>query len=321
MELPKIHSISKKLLIALLGGFLLVFLLFHMCANLCILRNDNGTWYSDFCHFMGTNYIIKIFEIVLLGVLGLHILLTLILNLSNFKSRPVRYHHASKSKTSKASKYMVITGLLMILCICAHFYDFFAVKLGLQNQVSQYMVKVEDLHAEKALQLTNAAAQYGLSPEEYVNLFKEQSAQMSTTLTPEQQEQLEQELNGIDQCLTMAQFLVKASDRVSEDGVWIKKITYEEKQCLKSCDANIHVEPDFYNMARKLFHIPYICILYLIFFAIVGFHLTHAFQSAFQTFGLNNYKYQRIIEICGIIYTWVICCGFASVPIIVLLFL
>ena len=72
MNLPKIHSISKKILVALLGAFLSIFLLFHASANLCILRNDGGKWYNDFCDFMGTNYVVKAFEIVLFGALLLH---------------------------------------------------------------------------------------------------------------------------------------------------------------------------------------------------------------------------------------------------------
>ena len=77
MNLPKIHSISKKMLVALLGAFLSIFLLFHASANLCILRNDGGEWYNAFCDFMGTNYVVKVFEIILLGALLLHIVLTL----------------------------------------------------------------------------------------------------------------------------------------------------------------------------------------------------------------------------------------------------
>ena len=44
MDLPKIHSITKKIFVALVGGFLLMFLLFHMTANLFILRHDDGQW-------------------------------------------------------------------------------------------------------------------------------------------------------------------------------------------------------------------------------------------------------------------------------------
>ena len=114
MNLPKIHSITKKILVALVGSFLLVFLLFHMTANLFILRHDEGAWYSAFCHFMGTNWVVKIFEIVLLGVIALHILLTLWLAVTNRLARPVRHHEASKSKTHSTSKLMVWTGILIL---------------------------------------------------------------------------------------------------------------------------------------------------------------------------------------------------------------
>ena len=130
MELPKIHSITKKLLVALVGAFLLLFLLFHMTANLFILRHDDGAWYSAFCHFMGTNWVVKIFEIVLLGVIALHILLTLWLAVTNRQARPVRYHEASRSKTHGGSKLMVWTGILIFVCIGIHFYDFYFVKIG-----------------------------------------------------------------------------------------------------------------------------------------------------------------------------------------------
>ena len=130
MNLPKIHSISKKILVALLGAFLSVFLLFHASANLCILRNDGGAWYNAFCDFMGTNYIIKAFEIVLLGTFFLHIALTLWLAFTNKLARPKGYHKPQRSKTHVGSKLQVWTGILIIACLLLHFMDFYFVKLG-----------------------------------------------------------------------------------------------------------------------------------------------------------------------------------------------
>ncbi|MBQ1408325.1 MAG: succinate dehydrogenase, partial [Bacteroidales bacterium] len=75
----KLSSITKKLLLALFGTFLLVFLLFHMCANLFILAKDGGDAYSAFCHFMGTNIFVRAAEIVLLVTFLLHIVLSLVL--------------------------------------------------------------------------------------------------------------------------------------------------------------------------------------------------------------------------------------------------
>ena len=78
-------------------------------------------------------------------------------------------------------------------------------------------------------------------------------------------------------------------------------------------------EPDFYYQARQKFHSLYLVVMYLLFFVVVFFHLRHAFPSAFQTLGLNNYKYNCAIEVLGKIYTWLVCLMFAIVPILVYL--
>lgn len=266
-RLIKITSVSKKILVAVVGGFLLIFLLFHMAANLCILRNDMGVWYADFCHFMGTNYIVKVMEIVLLGSFGIHICLTVALWICNRKSRPVRYRQPSQSKTSRGSKIMIVSGALMIVCLILHFMDFFMVKLGVENDFSQYMVNIEDL------------------TEESVNVIKDE-----------------------------AKYAIASG--YFKDGTRVRGLNSAGKAVLKS--YGIKAEPDFYYMAREIFSDPYISIMYLLFFAVVGFHCRHAFASAFQTLGLSNYKYSRLIEIVGIVYTWIICLGFSIVPIGVL---
>ena len=131
MNLPKIHSISKKIVVALLGAFLSIFLLFHAAANLLILRNDGGAWYNAFCDFMGTNYVVKVFEIILLGAFLLHIALTLWLAITNKRARPMGYHKPQRSKTHTGSKLQVWTGILIIACLLLHFMDFYFVKIGL----------------------------------------------------------------------------------------------------------------------------------------------------------------------------------------------
>lgn len=130
MNLPKIHSISKKILVALLGAFLSIFLLFHASANLCILRHDGGAWYNAFCDFMKGNYVIKVLEIGLLASLLLHIVLALWLAITNKMARPKGYHKPQRSKTHTGSKLQVWTGILLLAGLIAHFMDFYFVKLG-----------------------------------------------------------------------------------------------------------------------------------------------------------------------------------------------
>ncbi|HPS63092.1 MAG TPA: succinate dehydrogenase, partial [Bacteroidales bacterium] len=85
----RFSSITKKIWMACLGLFLMMFLLVHLGINLCLLRDDGGKWFSAAAHFMGTNYIVKVFEVVLFGGFILHILLGIILQMQNWLARPV----------------------------------------------------------------------------------------------------------------------------------------------------------------------------------------------------------------------------------------
>lgn len=317
MNLPKIHSITKKILVALVGGFLLVFLLFHMTANLFVLRHDDGAWYSAFCHFMGTNWIVKIFEIILLGVFALHILLTLWLQLTNRLARPVRYHEAQKSKTHTSSKLMMWTGILIFAFLMMHFCQFYFVKIGWVK--GEYMVETEKLQSDEIMGLVQYSSQMGMTPEEFIDAMESESAMYADENGDS--EEVEEYLAGMRDKLGVINIVKRASDEgnISADGKWIRHLTYDERQTLKKVLPESKPEPDFYFMVRELFHNPLMVLLYLITFVVLFLHMRHAFPSAFQTLGLNNYKYNNIIEWCGRIYAWVVCLGFAVVPILVYL--
>ena len=300
---------------ALIGGFLLVFLLFHMTANLFILRHDDGAWYSAFCHFMGTNWLVKIMEICLLGFIALHILLTLWLALTNRLARPVRYHHAQRSKTHTTSKLMVWTGVLIFACLVLHFTDFYFAKLGWVK--GEYMVKVEKMQDEEMMQMMQFAQQMQVTPEELVDQIEEQATMYGESDDAETAEYIANMRAKLD----VLDILERAynEDNFSSDHKWIRHLSYEDRQTLRRVMPESDPEPDFYYMAREKFSSLYIMVMYLIFFIIVFFHMRHAFPSAFQTLGLNNYKYNNIIEVLGRIYTWIVCLGFAIVPILVYL--
>ena len=317
MELPKIHSVTKKLLVALLGGFLLLFLLFHATANLFILRHDEGAWYSAFCHFMGTNWIVKAFEIVLLGVIVLHILLTLWLALTNRLARPTRYHQAQKSKTHSTSKLMVWSGILIFVCLIIHFCDFYFVKLGWVK--GEYMVKTEKLQSQEIMGLVQYSQQMGMTPEEMIDELEAQSAMYADENGDN--DEVAQYISNMRDQLGVINIVQRASEEgnITGDGQWIRHLTYDERQTLKRVLPESDSEPDFYYMAREKFSHWHIVLGYLIFFFVIFMHLRHAFPSAFQTLGLNNYKYNNIIEVLGKLYTWLVVLMFAAVPILVYL--
>jgi succinate dehydrogenase / fumarate reductase cytochrome b subunit len=55
--------------------------------------------------------------------------------------------------------------------------------------------------------------------------------------------------------------------------------------------------------------------LYLLAMVILGAHLNHGFQSAFQTLGLSNHKYLKAWKKAGTIFALIMMIGFASFPI------
>ena len=77
---------------------------------------------------------------------------------------------------------------------------------------------------------------------------------------------------------------------------------------------------DFYTIAHNLFKIPSYNYIYLVCFLLLGFHLYHAFYSAFQTLGLNHRIWTPIVKAVALIYAIVLPAGFAFISISLLLF-
>jgi succinate dehydrogenase / fumarate reductase, cytochrome b subunit len=70
-----------------------------------------------------------------------------------------------------------------------------------------------------------------------------------------------------------------------------------------------------FDLVRESFANPVYGAFYLVAMFLLGFHLRHGFQSAFQTFGLRNRKYTPLIDLVGIFFWLVIPAGFASIPV------
>jgi succinate dehydrogenase / fumarate reductase cytochrome b subunit len=77
---------------------------------------------------------------------------------------------------------------------------------------------------------------------------------------------------------------------------------------------------NFYSVAHSLFKIPAYDFIYLVCFTLLGFHLFHAFYSAFQTLGLNHRIWTPIVKVVALIYAIIIPAGFAFISITLWLF-
>jgi succinate dehydrogenase / fumarate reductase cytochrome b subunit len=73
--------------------------------------------------------------------------------------------------------------------------------------------------------------------------------------------------------------------------------------------------PSSYRMVVGVFSNPYYVVFYVVAIILLGFHLRHGFQSAFQTFGIKHARYAWLIELVGAIFWLVIPLAFVSIPI------
>lgn len=212
-----LSSITKKVIMSLAGLFLIVFLLIHLGINIFLLPivEGNREVFLAAAEFMSTFWPMKIMEIALFGGFILHALYGVIVQLQNWKSRGDQpYKVASKTEASFSSKTMIWTGILVLLFIAMHLYQFYFVKLG-----------------------------------------------------------------------------------------WVEGIML----------ADGH--PDFYTIAVNLFTNDMVfSSIYILLFIALGFHLFHAFQSAFQTIGWNHPKYTPIVKVLGNVYAVVVPLGFIIIP-------
>lgn len=203
-------AVSKKFVMALAGLFLLLFLPVHLGINLMLLGSDPEP-FNNAAHFMATFPLVKVVEIVLILAILVHITYGLILQIQNWRSRPVRYAVRNKSETTAFSKFMIWTGGSVLIFLVIHFFNFYFIKLGI-----------------------------------------------------------------------------------------------------------VEGDPEnFYSVTHQLFGIRGYVILYWICFLLLGFHLYHSLQSAFQTLGWSNEFWKPVIQVISLIYAIIIPAGFAVIPLVI----
>jgi succinate dehydrogenase / fumarate reductase, cytochrome b subunit len=118
-------SIGKKLIMSLAGLFLIVFLMVHLSINLTLVFSNSHETFNKAAHFMASNRIIKIMEIILFGGFLLHMFYGVFLQLKNWYARGRRYRFENYSQTSFFSKFMIHTAAIIAVFLVLHLSDFY----------------------------------------------------------------------------------------------------------------------------------------------------------------------------------------------------
>lgn len=217
-------SLTKKYIMAFAGLFLITFLFVHLVINLTVLLPETVNYetkelFNKAAHFMGTNIVVKIFEVVLFGGFIIHILYGLVLQIHNWMARPKRYKVEGWSHTSPFSKFMIHTAVIIFIFLVIHLVDFY--------------FKAKFFHG---------------------------------------------------------------AESIYYDGK-----EYHDLGAL---------------VIEKFQHLGFV-IGYIVAFIVLGFHLHHAFQSGFQSLGLNHPKYTPFIKAISLIISIILPAGFTIIPVFI----
>ena len=209
------HTIGRKLIMALTGLFLILFLTGHALGNLLLFANDGGLAFNEYGKFMTTTPIVKVLSYTTYISIILHVIYSLILTRYNQSARPVSYAYQGGDKSSLwSSRNMGILGTLVLIFIVIHLRSF-----------------------------------------------------------------------------------------------WYE---YKFGEIPMMADADLI---DLYSVVKEAFSQWWYVLIYVISMIVLGIHLSHGFQSAFQTLGLNHKAYTPVIKNLGLAYSIIIPALFASMPI------
>ena len=120
-------TLGKKLIMALTGLFLILFLTGHVSGNLLLFKGDGGQAFNMYAKFMTTNPAVKLLSyLTYISVIG-HLIYSIFLSRQNKAARPVNYS-TSKGSTNSAwsSRNMGVLGTIILIFLVVHLQGFWA---------------------------------------------------------------------------------------------------------------------------------------------------------------------------------------------------
>ena len=117
-------SIGRKVVMSVTGIALVLFLTFHASMNVVALISAKG--YNMICEFLGANWYAVAATVGLAALVALHFIFAIWLTIQNRCARGNnRYAVSDKpEKVEWASQNMLVLGIIVILGMCLHLYNF-----------------------------------------------------------------------------------------------------------------------------------------------------------------------------------------------------
>ncbi|NHF60296.1 succinate dehydrogenase cytochrome b subunit [Flavobacteriaceae bacterium TP-CH-4] len=117
-------SLARKVVMALSGLFLVLFLVLHVSLNLASVVSPD--FFNEASHFMGYNPLVQfVMQPILIAGVIIHFVMGFILEAQNRAARGVGYvMYKGSANASWVSRNMIYSGLVVLAFLGLHFYDF-----------------------------------------------------------------------------------------------------------------------------------------------------------------------------------------------------
>jgi succinate dehydrogenase / fumarate reductase cytochrome b subunit len=139
-------SLGKKYIMALTGAALFAFVIGHLVGNMQVFGPPELI--NEYAHFLKSKPgLIWGARLGLLAVVGLHIASAVTLARMNKAARPEPYAGKSAYGSTPQSRYMLLSGLVILAFVVYHLAHFTALLPGI-NGVGNFKVLKADLHGE-----------------------------------------------------------------------------------------------------------------------------------------------------------------------------
>ncbi|RDY59897.1 succinate dehydrogenase cytochrome b subunit [Flagellimonas nanhaiensis] len=117
-------SIARKVVMALSGLFLVIFLVLHVTINLASVFSPD--FFNEASHFMGYNPIVQfLMQPILVAGVIVHFVMGFVLEIQNKNARGMAYvKYKGSENASWVSRNMIYSGLVILAFLFLHFYDF-----------------------------------------------------------------------------------------------------------------------------------------------------------------------------------------------------
>ena len=126
-------SLGKKYLMALTGAALFAFVIGHLIGNLQVFGPPEMI--NRYAHFLkSTPELLWVVRLGLLACVALHIAAAVTLTALNKEARPVGYAGGSAYGSTTASRYMLVSGLVILAFVVYHLAHFTALLPGINGR-------------------------------------------------------------------------------------------------------------------------------------------------------------------------------------------